>query len=370
MRDYSFSRLNLFESCPAAFEMKYVKKVPEAPSEPLAFGGLMHHIIAEYSKHCLQKGLETDITAMPEIAHTCFYGKPSGLDSSRYPEVLSLAEYIAGGRTVNPLTVVGIEEWVQAWLGGKKYLFRGIIDRLDIEDRTAIITDYKTDHLLRTQADVEADFQLAVYAWLITKEYPQVDRFIVRLDFVRHGVVREAVLDAGRVSQVEAQVMGLIGQVETALAKRKLPPRPGHFCSWCGYSAVCPAAKDIPADVRPIATGEDARTVAQELAVLERQVAVRKAALKEYCNQAGPVEANGLVWDFHLIESRTIGDVPEFVRLMQEAGQDPRPFLAVDGTKAKKIYNNPALVEKLQAVIKDKSYTRFEGKKVKGGDAA
>lgn len=370
MRDYSFSRLNLFESCPAAFEMKYVKKLPEASSDALAFGGLMHSIIAEYSKHCLQKGLETDITAMPEIAHNCFYAKPSGLDSSRYPEVLSLAEYIAGGRTVNPLTVVGIEEWVQAWLGDRKFLFRGIVDRLDIEGNTAIITDYKTDHMLRTQADVEADFQLAVYAWLVAREYPQVEEFKVRLDFVRHGVVREATLDAGRVSKVEDQVMGLIGQVENALAKRKLPPKPGHFCSWCGYSAVCPAAKDMPADVRPIVTTEDARTIAQELAVLERQVSVRKAALKEYCNQAGPVEANGLVWDFHLIESRAIENVPEFVRLMQEAGKDPRPFLAINGTKAKKIYNDPALVEKLSTIIKDKSYTKFEGKKVKGGDAA
>jgi putative RecB family exonuclease len=369
MRDYSYSRLSLYESCPAAFHMKYVKKIPEAASDALAFGGLIHKIIATYNQHCLSQGVETDVTAMASIAQHCFYEKPCGLSSDRFPEVLALAEQIASSRTINLLTVVGIEEWVQAWLEGRKYLFRGIIDRLDIEDNLAIITDYKTDWALRTQADVEADFQLAVYAWLVAREYQQVNQFKVRLDFVRHGVVREALLDIERVKKVEGQILGLIGQVEYAIQKGKFQPKPGHFCGWCGYSTVCPAAKNIPADVRPITTPEDARAVAEELAVLERQIAVRKEALKKYCNQAGPVEANGLVWGFHPVESRTIEDIDAFVRLMQEAGQDPRPYLAINGTKAKKIYGNPDLVEKLQTVIKDKSYTRFDSKKL-GGDAA
>lgn len=370
MRDYSYSRLSLFESCPAAFHMKYIQKLPEAPSEPLAFGGLMHKIMATYNQHCLKHSLETDITAMPDIAHKCFYAEPCGLPSSRLGEVLALADRIAGYHTVNPATVVGIEEWVQAWLEGRKYIFRGIIDRLDIEGDTAIITDYKTDHQLRPQSEIEKDFQLAVYAWLITKEYPQVTQFVIQLDFLRHGIVREAFLDAGRVGQVEAQVLGLIAQVEQTIAKGKFKPRPGHFCSWCGYSSQCPAAKVIPADVRPILTEDDARAVAGELAILERQVSVRKEQLKNYCNQAGFVEANGISWGFHPVESRAIEDVEEFVRVMNAIGEDPRPFLAVSGNKAKKIYSNPDLVEKLQHIIRDKSYTRFDSRKAAGGDAA
>jgi RecB family exonuclease len=369
MRDYSYSRLNLFENCPAAFCKKYVKKVPEAPSESLATGNLVHKIIAAYSRHCLNLGVETDVTAMPEIVRRCFYDQPCGLSSDHYPEILALAQQWTDTHTINPATVVGIEEWMEAWLSGRKYLFRGIIDRLDIQDNVAIITDYKTDWQLRTQADVEHDFQLAVYAWLVSREYPQVDRFVVRLDFVRHNVVRGAELDRDRVRQVEDQILGLIGQVEAAIRDNKFPPRPGHFCAWCGYSQQCPAAKNIPDDVRPITSAEDARRVAEELAVLERQIAVRKEALKAWCSRNGPVECNGLVWGFHLVESRTIEDVSEFVRLMNEAGVDPRPYLTVNGTKARKIYGNPELVEKLQPIIKDRSYTRFDSKKV-GGDAA
>jgi putative RecB family exonuclease len=369
MRDYSYSRLNLFENCPAAFCKKYVEKVPEAPSEALATGNLVHKIIAAYSRHCLSQGLESDITAMPGIVRQCFYDQPCGLASDRYPEVLALAQQWADTHTVPLATLVGIEEWMEAWLANRKYLFRGIIDRLEIDGTTAIITDWKTDWQLRSQAEVERDFQLAVYAWLVSREYPQVDRFVVKLDFVRYNVVRQAELDMGRVAQVEGQILGLIGQVEQAIKSGKFPPKPGHYCAWCGYSQQCPAAKNIPDDVRPITSAEDARRVAEELAVLERQIAVRKEALKAWCNQNGPVKVNGLVWGFHLVESRTIEDVSEFVRLMNEAGVDPRPYLTVNGTKAKKIYGNPELVERLQPIIKDRSYTRFDSKKV-GGDAA
>lgn len=366
MRDYSYSRLSLFESCGAAFKFKYIDKLPEAASDALAFGGLIHHIIAEYSKHCMNNGLETDITAMPEIAQRCFYEKPSGLSSDRYPEVLAVAERFAASHALNLNTLVGIEEWVQLWLQGRKYLFRGIIDHLDIDGSHAIITDYKTDWQLRIQEDVEKDFQLAVYAWLITKEYPQVNQFTVRLDFVRHDVVREATLDIGRVVMVENQVMGLIGQVEQAIAKGKFPARPGAFCGWCGYATLCPAAKDIPAEMQPVSTPEAARKAAEELAVLERLVAVRKEALKAYCNVAGPVEVNGVVWGFHLVESRSIEDVEAFVRTMNELGRDPRPFLAVSTTKAKKIFSMP----ELQTLLKDKSYSKFDSKKVSGGEVA
>jgi hypothetical protein len=48
---------------------------------------------------------------------------------------------------------------------------------------------------------------------------------------------------------------------------------------------------------------------------------------------------------------------------MNELGRDPRPFLAVSGTKAKKIYGLP----ELQPLLVDRSYTRFDSKKIVNG---
>jgi len=365
MRDYSYSRLNLFESCALAFKAKYVDKIPEAEGDALKFGGLVHRIIAAYTKHCLECGVQTDITEMPNIVQQCFYEKPAGLDSSRYGDVLNLAQYFADTHQAGLQTLVGCEEWVQAWLANKKHLFRGIVDRLDINGDMATITDYKTDFQLRPDSEVANDFQLAVYAWLVSREYPQVERFVVQLDFVRYNVQRGTTIEKQQLAQVEKQVLGLIGQVEKAIASGKFPAKPGQFCGWCGYSLQCPAVKDIPADVKPIAGLEDARKVAEELAVLERQVAVRKEVLKAWCKEAGPVEVNGLTWGFQRVGGMAIENIDEFVRLMNESGLDPRPYLSTNGTKLKKLWNDPEMAEKLAGIAVDKSTTRFEGKKVK-----
>lgn len=369
MKDYSFSRLNLFESCPMAFRLKYIDKVPEVQGEALAFGSLIHTIIATYSKHCLECGVQTDVTEIPEIVKQCFYEIPAGLVSSRFGDVLAMAQYFADTHMANIQTLVGSEEWVQTWLSGKKFLFRGIIDRLDITEDVATITDYKTDHQLRPESEVANDFQLAVYAWLVSLEYPQIKTFNVQLDFVRYNVQRGTTLEKAQLARVGEQILGLIGQVEETITKKKFPPKPGHFCSWCGYSASCPAAKDIPADVKPITQAEDARKAAEELAILERQVSVRKDALKNWCNMNGNVEANGLTWGFFKTNGQSIEDVDGFAQLLNKAGIDPRPFLSTNGTKLKKLWNDPRVADGLKVLVVDKSTTRFQSKKGgNGGD--
>lgn len=164
--------------------------------------------------------------------------------------------------------------------------------------------------------------------------------------------------------------MGLISQVEAAIAKGKFPAKPGHFCGWCAYSSQCPAADNIPADVRPIATADDAKAVAEELAVLERKISVRKEALKAYCNVNGAVEANGLQYGFFLVNSAAIENVKEFARLLTSHNIDPAPYLSANMTKSKKLLSNPALCDELKALLKDKSYTSFKSKKAGGEDNA
>ncbi|AEG14515.1 hypothetical protein Desku_0916 [Desulfofundulus kuznetsovii DSM 6115] len=74
---------------------------------------------------------------------------------------------------------------------------------------------------------------------------------------------------------------------------------------------------------------------------------------------------------FHKVESRSIEDVDSFVRIMNQMGVDPRPYIKADTTKVKKLLgDNPELLEKLGPAVRDNSYTRFESKKVKGDEVA
>lgn len=370
MRDWSYSRLQLYENCPAAFKLRYIEELPEQRNEELAFGSLAHRVFAEYTRQCMARKLETDVTAMDAIVEGLFYADPRDVVSSdRYAEMLDLARSFAASHTVGLATLAGVEEWIEAYVGDGRYLFRGIIDRLDFDfaNEMAIITDYKTDWQVRSQSEVERDFQLAVYAWLVSREYPNMFReYRVRLDFVRWNVVREAVLRPGDLERVEGQILRLIMRAE---ADREFAPRPGHFCSWCGYAFRCPAVKSLPAEVRAIRDAEEARRVAAELAVLERQVAMRKEALKAWCKVAGPVEANGVTWGFFKSDSVGIADVDSFVSAMNELGLDPRPYLAVSAAPLKRLLADERAAEALKGLLVDRSRTEFRSRKGENGGA-
>lgn len=375
VREWSYSRLQLYENCPAAFRLKYIDWVPEQRSEELAFGSLAHRIFAEYTRQCAARKLETDVSAMDGIVERLFYADPrDAVPSERFGEMVELARSFAAGHKADLATLAGVEEWIESELDAGyhkshgQYLLRGIIDRLDFDhvNEVAIITDYKTDWQVRSQAEVERDFQLAVYAWLVSREYPGLFReYRVRLDFVRWGVVREAVLRPGDLARVERQILRQIMRVE---ADREFAPRPGHFCAWCGYAFRCPAVKSLPEEVRAIQSAKEARRVAAELVVLERQVAMRKEALKAWCRVAGPVEANGITWGFFKSDSAGIVDVDSFVRIMNELGLDPRPYLAVSAMPLKGLLADEKAAEALAPLVVDKSRTEFRSKKgVDGG---
>lgn len=367
---FSHSRLDLYETCPRQFKFRYVDRIAEAPSEPLLIGQVVHEIIAEYNSHLLASNLQTDFTALRGIMNRVLYEGPkgpigSGLPTSRLHEVERIVVEYGESHVFYPGRVVGIEEKLRLpmTVDGHQVNFWAVLDLLEIVGDLAIITDYKTDHQLRSYSATEHDLQLAIYAWAVKQEYPQVNQFQACLDFVRHRVVREVELDPD-VTRTEKRIHGLIRQIQRDTA---FAPRPGAGCSWCSYIAQCPALATAGCS-SVCATPEDAAVIAGDLAVLEARVTALKRALSDWCATRGPVEANGLVWGHSKTTSVTYSPAG-FELVLRDAGLEPTKFLRVDATEAKRLLKQrPDLVETLAPYTKDRSYTRFDGRK-KGVEA-
>lgn len=368
MKHYSYSRLNLFDACPRLYKLKYIDKVPEAPSVPLEIGKLVHQIIAAYDMHLLDNGLQTDVTVLSDLTRKIFFNPPEphhlGLD--HLEEIEQIIETFGGSHLFNPATTVGIEEHIKLPLGPEMF-FWSVLDRLEIDGKTAIIVDYKTDWQIRSQSDAEKDLQLQIYAWIVSKEYPQVENFRGRLEFVRHAVVREVEIDAAVVAKTEQKVLAMIDQIEKETV---FAPRPGAACSWCGYVEMCPALKNLGAGQVICKSREDAVRIAGELALLEKQIEDRKKALKLWCTVNGPVENNGLAWGFFLTIYKGVEDAKRFAEIVTKHGKDPYDFFSVDGRKIKPLWNDPCLAAELNAIAVDKSYTTFVGRKLKEDEVA
>ncbi|MGE5572984.1 MAG: PD-(D/E)XK nuclease family protein [Bacteroidota bacterium] len=364
----SHTKLECAEACLYRYKKCYIDKTPERPSWPLLIGRATHAAIAAYTRHCIDTSSATDLGAVPAIARqACFEGDdaPGAL---AIPEVIEILQTFAGSHIIAADSLIGIEERIpnswrppDSWPDGPnldKHVFVGIIDRLDGEDFAAIITDYKTDWQVRSQADVERDVQLRRYAWLVHSEYPYFQTFRVRLDFVRHGIVREVELGLDEVQQTEEE---LIAAVDRLAGMKAFPATPGEGCAICGFASECPALKGD--EIRACATPEDAGKVAARLIVLEKRADELKQMLKDYCAQAGPVSVNGVQWGHIKTTSQGIEDVKTFAERLQAAKLDPWSYLAADGRKLKSLLRKPDLAGALADLLVDKSYTTFRSKR-------
>src|SRR5690606_38649092 len=180
-------------------------------------------------------------------------------------------------------------------------------------------------------------------------------------DFVRHQKDRTIELDLADVALAEESILGAIERIQ---GEKDWRPAPGSPCTWCAYADRCPAVGQH-VDVVRIASPEDAERVAGELAALERQVELRKKALKEWTNEAGPVQVNGLEWGHFLSEPEGIDDIEAFIERCRKIGINPMDFLSVSAQRLRALPAGDR--ERLADLMVDKSRTAFRSRKVKAG---
>jgi CRISPR/Cas system-associated exonuclease Cas4 (RecB family) len=88
--------------------------------------------------------------------------------------------------------------------------------------------------------------QLEAYATLIVLGVPQARRVWLGVHFVNDAAMEWAPPVSAEEVRQEA-LPRLLELVEQA-ARAVLPmaPRPGPYCTWCSYRALCPAMRNVP----------------------------------------------------------------------------------------------------------------------------
>lgn len=364
MSSYSYSRLNTFLNCPAAFKAQYLDKRHFNPSPPMIVGGLLHRIFETYTQHLKKSGLKTDISAMPKITESAYYEKDLGLEASAIDEVMEISQQFAEKFILNLDTFYGSElklaitkderktEWTD-WTGA---FFRSIIDRIDKEDNRVVITDYKTGY------SIEKDtWQQAIYAWLVRDLFPECDTFTLKTHYVRLGYIDSVEITLADIAKAKKKALNTIKMIEK---ERVFPPRPGNNCGSCSFLADCGQIMKLEGTVPMISSPEKAREYAQKLIIAEYLISRVKNALKAYAKETGPIDLGTGSYGHHYSESPKLPDVAAFCEAMWAENKEPWDFLSVNMTKAKKLLKIPAI----EALVEMKGYTTFKFEKGGGMD--
>jgi DNA helicase-2/ATP-dependent DNA helicase PcrA len=251
--DYlSYSQIDTFRTCPMHYKLRYIFKVPTAPSASLSFGSSIHATLKEFYERVKsgEKPTEKLITGLLEDYwikegytdkkhEQKFFEKGKtylegflkvGFDSKITPVVLeypfTVPISLKSGEKVRPLKV-----------GGK-------IDRVDqYPDGSIEIIDYKTSATIPTQKEVDKNLQLSFYA-LAASNIPFAP-FGKKLNEIRLSLYfldQQQKITTTRTPEEMEKAQAEIFEVREEIEKSDFKCSGHMFClQGCEYSLFCKA---------------------------------------------------------------------------------------------------------------------------------
>lgn len=333
MQVFSFSRLDKFQRCPAAFYGQYVLGHAEPPTEPLVLGGAVHAVI------------EAALTAGRD--DESFFRAMSGVAANVAPvkidpdEVFSLACQPLVRRLVNsggnvethfcmllsPGDPFGpeIQGYLDFWLDGPEIL----------------LVDWKTNRKAYNPLDTH---QLGLYAgWLYEKTGKPVRGKLV---FLRTSEIREHLyttnngIAAARkwAYETATDIWERLYALQNGGDREKLfPATPGDACTYCGWAGSCTGKEiSIPDIVRDY---DEAVALGREILRLEAAADILKDRLRGWVKQHGPVTVDSR--EFRIAPSRywkwPQDSLRAAVAAMEREGVDPFQVLSLTAAGLKKL---------------------------------
>jgi len=327
---FSFSRLQLYSHCPAAFYYKYLLDLPEPPSEPLVLGKAVHSAIQRYLGG---DNMETAVHSSVDDAEL-----PLDLEEVRslasHPAVMSVM-----GGTVEDHFCLPLDN-------GGNVLLQGYIDWWKDDASGIHILDWKTNRSPYLPRDNQ---QLGLYAWALG-QLTGADEVHGELVFLRYSYSAMrynhtyALQD---MSKAREWALGLALDIEGKLAQMNVaantvpdtilfPDKPGVHCQHCGYSGICIRAvtvNPVVIDDMPAAT-----KLAREVIRLEAAVSDYKDHLKSWVKTNGDVSVDDSVFTFVPSSSWHFTDakLKELCTELDNRGIDYWQYLSMTAAQLKK----------------------------------
>lgn len=344
----SYSQLSLFNACPLAYKLSYIEKVKEGTeNRHLRVGREVHKALEGYVKHLIE-------TRQPSDPDWLLNYEPS-LQMAEADEVREILKTFLNNHSLDfDKGDYDVEGQVSLELDG--FPFMAVLDLLQDQGEVAEITDYKTDHRIRSQTEVDQDMQLRIYAWIASEILPGAKLFRCKLDFVRLGVVRETEVNLDDIEKVKTNLVTNIKMLDDAEKADEFPAKPGSRCTWCGYTHICPAVASEA--IETVANEEEAQRAAEQFVVLSARLDALKSVLQEWCSMQGPVEVGSVKVGYKQQFSTSYPDVKKLVEVLKKHDVEPMEYLSANTRKLNSLKKGE-LAEDIKTVSKDSSKSKF-----------
>jgi len=361
MRPYSPNRFSHWDDCQFSWAAHYKDKIKQKDVSVMMGGGLFHRLAHKYDQHLLDTDQPTDIEMIePLIKKHCGTEPLDVIDE--YSDIfrywaptqniqdrnnIYLEQRLAVDENFNSIMITDDKSW-----DSKDVFCRGIIDRLDIRD-IPVIKDYKTNHVIPSDDELENSLQTRIYPMLVAKEFNITTEIRVIYEFVRYGVQKEFTVYPEQYQNITEWIQKKAAEIEAAREYE------ATFCSRCEYCPVrdgCPAMKralDVEDIIMPTNEFEAIALGETFIALREKGKAV-ESLLKIYLQNHGSIPVGDQEYRQSVSNSYEFNNVENLVNVLISKGiskPDVWGMLGCTKTNFEKVMKRLKLKDMIDEVI-------------------
>lgn len=256
-REYSFSQLSNYDTCPKQYYYNYVLRIPSAERGTFIFGQTIHRTLEKFYRLLMEQHAE-DLLKNPMLGVVA-------LDAPSLEKLLAIydaewkgewfyspknrdAYYEQGKKSLEDLYKLEEKKgWIVPYAVEHKFSFsfnnrrlRGSIDRIDIlPDGSLLLVDYKTGNPKTKLSDFADKRQLLIYRWAI-EHAPDLARY-----YPPKALIYRYLNDCSELSfvpketeleRVRQETQDTIREIEN----ENFRPTPSEsVCKYCAYRNIC-----------------------------------------------------------------------------------------------------------------------------------
>jgi RecB family exonuclease len=243
----SFSRVDMYRTCPLQYRFGYVDRLPAQPSPQLSWGNSIHAALQAWwdQKLPVPPPVEVLLEALYERwDDTGFADVARAEKVVWYRHAQDVLRRHHARYAASYVPAVACEAWFEFALG-EDITVVGSIDHVARTPAGGLgIVDWKTNRKAKPRKYVAGSLQLAIYA-LACVELWGVEPEWVALDFVVPGVR----VTTSRDEIDTAAAIATLRDVATRVRAEAFEPTPSALCGWCDWRAECPAFEGDGPDV-------------------------------------------------------------------------------------------------------------------------
>ncbi|KKP60699.1 MAG: hypothetical protein UR54_C0009G0029 [Candidatus Roizmanbacteria bacterium GW2011_GWA2_34_18] len=241
LKNFSFSQLNSFKTCPLQYKYQYILKIPTTSSSAESFGITIHQTLQKFyteflkNKKINQKNL---LTAYEKTWIPIGYASLTHQIRMKEEGKKMLVNFYKKFHS-SSLKIVALEKLFKIKIANDIFL-TGKIDRIDSINKNEIeIIDYKTGKK-PNERELSKSLQFTIYALaandknLFNKKLEDINLTFYYLQMPEKISLKR---NEENLIKTKEEIINMVEEIR----KNELPANPGKHCDFCSFKIICEA---------------------------------------------------------------------------------------------------------------------------------